>query len=112
MPKLYLKKLTSNLIQEFLPTAILHRNLLINDVPDNLFVEEDQVLATSVISGLIRNILSATENNCIRLSARIFEGIIFLNITDGKNNNHCGIIEGYQTKLVSGYFFNSSNLAA
>jgi hypothetical protein len=112
MPKLYLKKLTSSLFEEFLPTSTLRRNLLINDVPDNLFVEEDQVLARSVISGLISNILSATENRCIRLSARIFEGIIFLNISDGKNNNQCGIIEGHQTKLVPGYFFNSSNLAA
>jgi hypothetical protein len=112
MPKLYLKKLASSLIEEFLPTAILHRNLLINDVPDNLFVEEDQALAKPVISGLIENIISVTENRCIRLSARIFEGIIFLNITDGKNNNHCGIIEGYQEKLVSILSFNSPNLAA
>jgi hypothetical protein len=112
MPKLYLKKLASSLIEEFLPTAILHRNLLINDVPDNLFVEEDQALAKPVISGLIENIISVTENRCIRLSARIFEGIIFLNITDGKNNNHCGIIEGYQEKLVSILSFNFPNLAA
>jgi len=111
MPKLYLKKLTSNLIEEFLPAAILHRNLLINDVPDYLFVQEDQALAKPVITGLIRNILSEAENQCIRLSARIFEGIIFLNITDGKNNNHCGVIEGYQEKVVSIVSF-SPNLAA
>ena len=112
MPKLYLKKLTSSLFDEFLPAAILHRNLLINDVPDNLFVEEDQALAKPVISGLINSILSATENRCIRLSARIFEGIIFLNITDGKNNNQCGVIEGYQERVASIISFSSPNLAA
>lgn len=111
MPKLYLKKLTSSLIEEFLPTAILHRNLLVNDVPDDLFVEEDRALAKPVISGLINSILSATENRCIRLSARIFEGIIFLNITDGKGNNHCGVIEGYRDKWVSIVSFHS-NMAA
>ena len=112
MPKLYLKKLTSSLIEEFLPTAILRRNLLINDVPNDLFVEEDKALAKPVICGLINSILSATENKCIRLSARIFEGIIFLNITDGKNNNHCGVIEGYQEREVSIIPFRSPNLAA
>lgn len=112
MPKLYLKKLTSSLFEEFLPAAVLHRNLLINDVPDNLFVEEDQALAKPVISGLLKNILSATENRCIRLSARIFEGIIFLNITDGKNNNHCGVIEGYQERVTSIISLDSPNLAA
>ena len=112
MPKLYLKKLTSSLIEEFLPTAITHRNLLVNDVPGNLFVKEDHELAKPVITGLINNMLAVTENGCIRLSARIFEGIIFLNITDGKNNNYCGVIEGYQERVASILSFNSPNLAA
>jgi hypothetical protein len=112
MPKLNLKKLTSNLFEEFLPAAVLHRNLLINDVPGSLYVEEDLALARPVISGMIRNILPGAENRCIRLSARIFEGIIFLNITDGKENNHCGVIEGYQQRAAAIISFNSPNLAA
>ena len=112
MPKLNLKKLTSSLLEDFLPAAVLHHNLLINDVPDGLYVEEDHALAKPVIRGMIRSILSESENKCIRLSARIFEGIIFLNITDGKENNHCGVIEGYQESAASIISFNSSNLAA
>jgi hypothetical protein len=109
MPKLNLKKLTSSLFEEFLPIAVRNRNLLINDVPDSLFVEKDHALARPVISGMIKSILSNAENNCLRLSARIFEGIIFLNITDGKDINYCGVIEGYQESNVI-YF--SYNLAA
>lgn len=109
MPKLNLKKLTSSLFEEFLPTAVLHRNLLINDVPDSLYVDKDHALAKPVISGMIQSILSDAENKCIRLSARIFEGIIFLNITDGKGSNHCGVIEGYQESSV---IYVSYNLAA
>lgn len=112
MPKLNLKKLTSSLFEDFLPAAVLHRNLLINDVPGSLYVEEDHALAKPVITGMIRNILSQAENRCIRLSARIFEGIIFLTITDGKDNNHCGVIEGYQERSAAIISFNSPNLAA
>src|SRR5688572_26339041 len=112
MPKLNLKKLTSGLLEEFLPTAILHRNLLINDVPDSLYVEEDHALAKPVINGMVSNILSDAGDRCIRLSARIFEGIIFLNVTDGKGNNYCGVIEGYQERMPEVISFNFPNLAA
>jgi hypothetical protein len=106
MPKLNLKKLSSSLFEEFLPTAVLHRNLLINDVPDSLYVDTDHALAKPVISGMIKSILSDAENKCIRLSARIFEGIIFLNIGDGKDINYCGVIEGYQESNVIYYTYN------
>jgi hypothetical protein len=112
MPKLNLKTLTSSLFEEFLPTAVSHRNLLINDVPDSLCADKDHALAKPVISGMIKSILSDAENKCIRLSARIFEGIIFLNITDGKGINYCGVIEGYQERVPVVISFNFPNLAA
>lgn len=109
MPKLNLKKLTSSLFEEFLPLAVRNCNLLINDVPDSLYADKDHALARPVISGMIKSILSGAENKCIRLSARIFEGIIFLTITDGKDINYCGVIEGYQESSV---IYVTYNLAA
>jgi hypothetical protein len=106
MPKLNLKKLASSLFEEFLPSAVRNCNLLINDVPDSLYVDKDHALAKSLISGMISNILTDAGSKCIRLSARIFEGIIFLNITDGKDINYCGVIEGYKEGKVIYFTYN------
>jgi hypothetical protein len=115
MPKLNLKKLTSLLLQQSLPVACRKQNLLINDVPDSIFLGKDKALAIPVIRGLITSILSNTENACIRLSARIFDGMIFLKVSDGKENNYCGVIEGFEfakAKSNNSLIYNYPNIAA
>jgi hypothetical protein len=96
MSKLNLHELTSLLLQSFLPAAARNHNLLVNDVPDGICIDSDRELAASVIGGLLSDMVTHVENSCIRLSAKSFDGIILLTVTDGNGHNNCGIIEGVQ----------------
>jgi hypothetical protein len=96
MSKLNLHELTDRLLQSFLPVAVRHRNLLVNDVPADIYIDTDRELAASVVSGLLSAIVGHVENGCIRLSAKIFDTMILFSVTDKSGYNNCGIIEGLQ----------------
>ena len=96
MTTLSLHELTGRLLHSFLPTAARRHNLLVNDVPADLYVAADWDLAASVLNGLLYPAVTRLNNGCIRVSAKIFGDIILLNITDNCGYNNCGVVEGLQ----------------
>jgi hypothetical protein len=94
MTTLNLNELSGRLIQSFLPVAVCRQNLLVNEVPADIYIDADRDLAASVLSGLIQPMITQTTNSCIRLSAKIFDNLVLLNVTDGSGHHNCGVVEG------------------
>lgn len=100
MSTLNLNELAGHLLHSFLPAAARRHNLLVNDVPSDLYIDADRELAASVVSGLLLPIVNRATDSCIRISAKIFDSFILLNVTDGSGLNNCGVVEGSQDMKV------------
>ena len=84
-----LHQLVDRLITSFLPTAVRHHNVFINDIPVDMPVEYNNEWVASVISGMIATITGNSKNNCIRLSAKKYGYVFVLEIkSTARATNH------------------------
>jgi hypothetical protein len=101
MSALNLHELSNRMLNHFLPVASMQHNLLVNEVPAELCIQSDRKLAASVLHAMVSGIVTQVENSCIRLSAKIFDGMILLSVTDGNGYNDCAVIEGMHEAPVA-----------
>jgi hypothetical protein len=94
MTTLNLNELAGKLLQSFIPAAARRHNLLVNDVPSDIYIDTDRDLAASVLSGLLQPLVVHATNTSIRISAKIFDTLILLDVTDGSGYVNCGVVEG------------------
>jgi len=75
-----LKELVNYLIEIYQPVAVKQNCFIINDVPESFSVTTDETLLASLSCGLFSAILSRSRNSCIRVSARLHNNVVLLNI--------------------------------
>lgn len=77
-----LDKMIAKLISRFQPFSVLNGSFIINDVPAGFYVDADKNLLATVISHLFSAMISKTKNSCIRISAKRYNNIILLRMSD------------------------------
>jgi len=110
-----LHHLVDRLITSFLPTAVRHQNVFINEIPGNMTVEYNNEWVASVISGMIATITGNTKNNCIRFSAKKYGYVFVLEIkstaraTSHPLNPDLQQMQQLAEKIGGCLFFNNQN---
>ena len=81
-PKPYstLSQLVDQLTIGFLPRTEHQKNLIVNDVKQELFINTDKNILASVLSNLLNITITHSENNCIRVSAKLFGNITLVHV--------------------------------
>lgn len=64
-----LKTLVDKILYSVLAGSVKRRNLVINDVPIGLPMATDENFMALILGNLLSDIVSHTENDCIRISA-------------------------------------------
>lgn len=64
-----LKTLIDQILYSLLSGSVKRRNLVINDVPLGLPMATDENFMARILGNLLSDIVSHTENDCIRISA-------------------------------------------
>jgi len=64
-----LKTLIDQILYSLLSGSVRRRNLVINDVPLGLPMATDENFMARILGNLLSDIVSHTENDCIRISA-------------------------------------------
>jgi signal transduction histidine kinase len=88
---LSLKKLVSQVLTHFQPAAVRNKSFLLNDVPDNFWVNSDENILTSVIGSLFSAVISKSKSACIRVSAQTYNNMVVVNVRDSNNSIHVRI---------------------
>jgi hypothetical protein len=83
--KLSLQQLVTRLLVHFQPAAVRQKSFILNDVPDNFWVNTDENMLSSVISSLFSTVISRSESGCIRISAKTYNNIVVVNVQDNNN---------------------------
>src|SRR5690242_11489017 len=83
-----LSELTNNLSSGFLPLARTNRSVIVNDIPEDLFIDTDIELVASILAGLLAAVVKNAKESYIRLSAKVYGNVILLHIKDHNNFNY------------------------
>ena len=86
-----LNNLVNKLTSSILPMAVDKKSFFINDIRGKMMVCADEDILASVLSILLNTAVSETENNCIRISTKMFGNIVLLYICDNCNKGNNGI---------------------
>ena len=82
-----LRKLISRLISSLSHSAAINKVFVLNDVPAEFRIPDEQVKVISVIKELLTTMASNARNTCISVTAEKFTDIIILNFEDQNNYN-------------------------
>jgi hypothetical protein len=91
-----LQQLVGNLMQSFLPVASRNKNHFVNDIPDDLFIDTDQQLVASILSGMLSTIVKNAKDSCICLSAKIYGNVVLVHIKDYNNFSYSSVENNLQ----------------
>jgi hypothetical protein len=80
-----LHQLVDHLVVRFLSRTLQHKSFIINDVKREMLVGANKNMLASVISCLLNTTIAQTQDNCIRVSAKLFGNITLVLV---KNNDH------------------------
>lgn len=84
---LVLHQLIDQLLQSFLPHIVQQKSFIVNDIKKEMLVCTDENILASVLSNLLSTTINYTQNNCIRISAKLYGNIILLHVKDNDNRH-------------------------
>lgn len=79
-----LKTIITRIIKSIIPVTVTKNTLLINDVPQFLTVAENKNSVVTVLSNLFTAVAAHASGTCIRVSAKAFGNVIWLQLKDQK----------------------------
>jgi hypothetical protein len=80
--KTSLHNLVSELMQSLLPLTIRRHNLILNEIPRDLYVLADESMLAYVLWPLINGAIQSTQNECIHIEAIIVDDHMMILIKD------------------------------
>ena len=83
---IHLQKFVSRLQSEFQLTAVKQNSLIVNAVPGEMQVNTDPALLACIIKGLFSTMIGVCQNCCIQVSAKCFNNVVLLRITNNNEN--------------------------
>ncbi len=97
-----LSQLVSRLVTSTLPTAVRRKSFIVNDIPAELYVAANEDMLAAVLSNLLNTVINHTENSCVRVSAKVYGGIILVYIKDsGSFNSYTVAYDMQQLQLLA-----------
>jgi len=91
-----LDELAGSMIKSFGPLAARNKSVILNDIPDHLYIDTDPDIIAAVLSGLLSAVIRNAKESCIRLSAKIYTNVILVHIKDYNSLNFCPIENSLQ----------------
>ncbi|MEI9911053.1 MAG: hypothetical protein WDO71_16085 [Bacteroidota bacterium] len=86
-----LHDLVDTLANSLQPAASRNKSLIINDVPVNITAERNEHLLSSVLAGLMNEVITHTESSCIRITAKTFRNVVLLHVKNDGSLNYDSI---------------------
>ncbi|MES1223073.1 MAG: hypothetical protein ABUT20_46700 [Bacteroidota bacterium] len=97
-PELSLHNLTDKLIISLLPKSTKQKNIIINDISEELTANADEQLLAAVMGCLLQTAVAHASSSCIRVSAKAFGYITLVHIRSNEVYNE-EISDDYMRRL-------------
>lgn len=77
--------IVNNLIHESAPLAVDNRNYVVNNIPDDLWVETNSAVVSTVLNKLVNTVMRHTKNSVILISAKVYGMTILVQVKSKGN---------------------------
>jgi len=94
--KISLHKVVSDLVQSMLPSMVRRHNLVLNEIPRDLFIEADENMLAYVLWSLINGANQSTRSECIHIEAITMDDRMMIRIKDVGTYFHHAISREYR----------------
>ena len=74
-----------------------HNSCIVNDIPIHLQLASNTDMIASVVSNLLSTLATYAENSCIRITAKVFNNVILLQLKDQNSINTYTIANSLQS---------------
>jgi K+-sensing histidine kinase KdpD len=79
-------------------SSVLHKkSILINDIPDDIFIDTDKNLLANVLGNLMQEVIKHTENGSIRIMAKTFNNVVLLHVKNDGSLNYDSVSQRMNT---------------
>lgn len=82
-----LYKLVDQVAQYLMPRIVEQKSFIINDLNKEMLVTTDEGILITVLRNLLDAIITHSQSNCIRISAKAFGNIVLLYVKDSDNKH-------------------------
>jgi hypothetical protein len=65
-----------------MPSATRRHSFIINDIPKDLEANTDENMLATVLGSLLHTVIGHTENCCIRISAKLCDGVVLVHLKE------------------------------
>jgi hypothetical protein len=72
--------IVNNLIHEAAPLAVDNRNYVVNNIPDDLCIETNSTVVSTVLNKLVNTVMRHTKNSVILISAKVYGMTILVQV--------------------------------
>jgi hypothetical protein len=108
-----LSQVVHHLILSSSPSAVRKGTLIINDIPSFLCPVADEHMLATIVSGMLNTMITNGENSCIRISAKVYEDIVQVEVKDSCSCNSYAVVSRVQSfqplaEKIGGYLSISS----
>jgi len=98
-PQTELRPLVNKLVISALPSAINRGSFIINDIPDETFLDADENVIALIFGKLLENTINSSHLGCIRITARQEDDYITVSVKDN-NSDYSRYISGKMVKVA------------
>ena len=77
-----LHHLVNRLSESLEPAVRRNKNLILNNIQEDICPEINENMVASVLSRLMNLVILHTENSCIRISAKTFGNVVLIHVKD------------------------------
>ena len=74
-----------------LPSAARNNSFIVNEVPESFMIIADENILATVLSRLLYSLVNHGENSCIRVTAKEYDDIIFVQMKSSRGLNNDAI---------------------
>jgi hypothetical protein len=80
-----LQQLTTDLVNSFSLPALRNRNILVNNITENLLIGSNPHVIASILSGILSTVINHSKNTSISLSIKLCGEVVLIHIKDDNN---------------------------
>ena len=83
-----LRELAACLSGSFLPLAQQNKSVIINDIPEDLFIDTNTEVVASILGGLLSAVVKNAKESHISISAKLYGNVVLVHVKDYNNINY------------------------
>ena len=91
-----LKEIISSLLLSYQPVAVRQNSFFVNEIPQELTVEADKNVLSTLLGSLLYVTARCSRDTCIRISAKAHENVLLLYVKDANCTNNYSILSSLQ----------------